>query len=133
MSAPSGKSRHSIVQDEHLEIRSAVAKLRSTTDIRILAGVLSGLQEMLPAHFEREEGPDGLGAEITEQAPQSAFALEQIFGEHVVILEMVSALSTRSTGLLDGIAALARMLEQHEAKESKLFVDAIYTDLGEGD
>jgi len=129
---PNDTTPHDIEED-HVVIRQAVVALRESTDLKEIAEVLASLQAMLPEHFASEEAPDGLGANITNQKPEFAFELGQLFQEHRTILETVARLANQAAAVLAGTSRLATTLEAHESRESQLFLDALYTDLGVGD
>jgi hypothetical protein len=121
------------IREEHLELRRVIGWLRGTTDLRVIGELLQTLVAKLPEHFAVEEAPDGVGAMILEEAPRKAFELGQLFREHRVILETVHELNAHALAMLQGVAGLADLLDQHEDREAELFFESHNADLGAGD
>lgn len=129
------------ILSEHQQIRELVGRIEDTTD---LAEIVSGLQQLQPlfeSHFAREEALDGLHSDIRARAPQHRQAIDRLEQDHRELLADVAELQAQAQACLQGpireIEALRSRfllkLREHEARESGLFVDAIWTDLGQGD
>lgn len=143
-SSPSspGDTREQI-QVEHQEIMELATGMENTTDQAELLDRLRQLRPLFERHFAREEGLEGLHGSIQEYAPQEASAIQQLKEDHRRLLADVSALEARVKACQEGpikdkeirtsCNRFLRMLKDHEARENDVFLDAIWTDLGQGD
>lgn len=126
------------IAEDHHDLRQALAGLRGTSDLRSLVSQLTHLRADLKEHFDLEEGEDGLAQAIGESAPHHLNRLTKLFEEHVAFLETVDGIMKRVEECMEGpvadvlrdVAELCDRLEEHEADETQLLTDAVFTDLG---
>jgi hypothetical protein len=137
-SAQSGGDK---VIEQHRRIRVLVNRLDKTTDLRLIVPQLQELRILLDEHFEQEEAPDGFPEMIAQPAPHHARALDELFDEHKVILSNLDDVIEKALFCLEGplatvrrsVTSLCEQLRTHEATETVLLTDTVYTDLGIGD
>jgi hypothetical protein len=137
-STPKQTSRDRIAE-EHRQLHEALDRLQATEDIRRIAPLLEELRPRLAEHFASEEEPEGLHQAIGDTAPHLMTSLQQIYEEHREFLATVDRLASEARAccegpvarILSGIHQLCENLETHEAAETELFTDAVYTDLGD--
>lgn len=126
------------IAEDHHGLRQALVQLRGTTELKLLIPQLTRLRAELKEHFDLEEGEDGLAQAIGESAPHHLNRLTKLFEEHVAMLEAVDGIIKRAEDCLDGpvrevlqdVTGLCSHLEEHEANETQLLTDAVFTDLG---
>jgi hypothetical protein len=129
---------HGQIAEDHHDLKQALVELRHTSELRLLIPQLTRLRAELKEHFDLEEGEDGLAQAIGESAPHHLNRLTKLFEEHVAMLEAVDGIIKRAEDCLDGpvrevfrdVTGLCRHLEEHEANETQLLTDAVFTDLG---
>ena len=135
-----GGSREQILAD-HRQIGELLSTLAVLTVATETTRCLDCLLPLLERHFKEEEDEiDGLHAIIQDQAPQHQNALQSLKDEHVKLLELARRYQTtaretegHSTKLRELGTQLKNQLASHEARETEIFVDSIWTDLGVGD
>ncbi len=124
---------------EHREIKAAMASLQQVDDVRELLQRLQAFRTLLTAHFDAEVTPGGFFDGLRTRGSAN---LEQIAGlerEHWVLVAELDRLEQAAraclagpvASVLDGAAALARHLADHEARETAAFMEALYTDIGD--
>ena len=126
------------IEKDHHSIKEILERIDATADPNRLLSLLRELRTSLVQHFEREEAPEGMHEIVSNMSPSSAASLQNVLGEHREFLAELDALRQRAREVLDGpvaklcagAAALSQSLRTHEARESRLFTDAIFTDLG---
>jgi hypothetical protein len=126
------------IAEDHHDLRQALVELRHTSELRLLIPQLTRLRVELKEHFDLEEGEDGLAQAIGESAPHHLNRLTKLFEEHVTMLEAVDGILKRAEDCLAGpvrevlrdVTGLCSHLEEHEANETQLLTDAVFTDLG---
>lgn len=135
---PSRKKQQ--ILDDHERIRALLAQLAAAAEASATCRCLDDLQPLLQRHFRDEEAEiDGLHAGIRQRTPQFWNALCGLRDEHVQLLAEAGVLrQAAGAGTApEQLRALGHTLQQrvaaHEAKETELFVESIWTDLGEGD
>jgi DNA mismatch repair ATPase MutS len=129
------------IAQQHQELRDTLKQVAETTSLERLVSLLEKLREQLREHFADEEGEEGLEQAIGESAPRHLRALEALFDEHREFLEVVGGMIERCQALLMGpkaeilrdVQTLTERLHQHEARETDLLTDSVYTDVGTGD
>jgi len=129
------------IEEEHAALRTALERLEATTDLRALVPQLQELGSMLESHFATEEADDGLHEAIGDESPALLPAVQRLFDEHREMLAQVASLTEKAWVLsqgplaevLTGIEDLTGKLRAHEARETELFGDAVYTDVGPQD
>lgn len=137
---PQQAAKHRI-EEEHAALRSTLARIERTTDLRALVPQLQELGAALESHFATEEADDGLHEAIGSESPSYLPAVQLLFDEHREMLAQVASLTEKAWVLsegplaevLAGVEALVGRLRAHEARENELFGDAVYTDLGPQD
>jgi len=126
------------IAEDHQDLRQALVKLRQTSELTLLLPQLARLRAELQEHFELEEGDEGLAQAIGESAPHHLNRLSKLFEEHVAMLAAVDGIIDQAEVCLQGpVAAVLRdvtrlcgQLEEHEANETQLLTEAVFTDLG---
>ena len=126
------------IERDHGAIKAILEGLETTTDLHRLLPLCEQLRAALEQHFAREEEPEGLHELIASLAPNTVASLQNVLGEHQGFLERLDRLIASARACLEGplaeilrdTAALSRNLRDHEARETKLFTDAVFTDLG---
>jgi hypothetical protein len=129
------------VEEEHRRIKQLLGRLDKTSDLRLMVPLLQELRILLVEHFEQEEAADGFPMMIADPAPHHARILDQLFQEHKTILVNLDDLIEKALFCLDGplaqvrhgVSDLCGQLRAHEATETELLTDTVYTDLGSGD
>ena len=129
---------HSIEQ-EHRALKETLGRLECTTDLKLLIPMLSELRARLELHFAHEEGPAGLHQVVGDSAPHLLTYMQRLFDDHQRLLSTIDGVTERARQCLDGpmaavlgdVASLSAELRLHEARETALLGDAMYTDLGE--
>ena len=124
---------------EHEALRTRLDELRELRDLGRVVTVLEDLRPRLVAHFESEEAADGLHHVVEENAPHLLPSVQRVFEEHREFLATVDRLiaETRETWdgpvqkILGDVRALCDGLHDHEATETRLLTDSVYTDLGD--
>ena len=99
------------------------------------------LETLLERHFKAEEDElDGLRATVPQHAPRLESSLRSLREEHRQLLESVRDLAARAAkaqgddpSLREMSKALRDRFSAHEARETDIFVESIWTDIGTGD
>lgn len=139
-SAPAATSLEQIVE-EHKALADSVDRLEKSTDPHQVLPRLEKLRGQLVHHFEGEEAPGGLRADVRRSAPYLLPSVEKVFSEHREFLDEIDALHDKAEALLrgplaeilDGVTVLTRKLRDHEMRESELLSDVYYNDYGSAD
>ncbi|MCB9876334.1 MAG: hemerythrin domain-containing protein [Planctomycetes bacterium] len=134
------RSRQQIL-DDHREIGALMSKVLVAGSAADMVECLGRLQPLLQRHFEEEEAEvGGLHATIVANAPRHSSVLPDLQQQHANLLERVGQVAAAATRPGAAIGDLTRLAEQlrselaaHEAAETEIFVDSIWTDLGAGD
>ncbi len=135
---PRTASWEASIEDDHDAIKEVLGRMQTVTDPKDLLPVLEELRGALSEHFKREEEPDGLHEIVASMAPNSVASLQNVLAEHEVFTERLDRLieQTRAcvegpqAGILRETSELTESLRDHEARETALFTDAVFTDLG---
>jgi hypothetical protein len=125
--------------EDHRALQVVLGRVEGTRDLNLLIPLLEELHRLLQGHFSREEAPDGPYRTIEEAAPHHLGRLQDLVEEHRAFLAQIRELEGKIRACLDGpvaeihvaVRGLCDRLQQHEADETGLFMDALYTDLGE--
>jgi len=136
----SGHHKKQILQD-HQDIEALMLQVATGASRAETIEAIERLRPLLERHFQSEEAElSGLHAEIVQKAPRHANALQMLKDEHAAILVQVDELAAiaKSSEAPDARRQelgekLKARLEEHEATETEIFVDSIWTDLGAGD
>lgn len=139
--AESGKPGQGRIEDDHRELRVTLGHLEQTTDLGLLLPQLEALHQLLEQHFRLEEGPQGFRSVIGESAPNLLNPLRHLFDEHRQMLATVHEITHKAKTCLEGpvsevlrdVRVLSKRLLEHEAKETELLADSVYTDIGTSD
>lgn len=123
---------------DHKALKQTLGILEGTGDLNVILAHLTELLPELEAHFAKEEGPGGMHQTIGDTAPHLLTRLQLIMGEHREFVTSITRTIDRSRSLVDGpiaevlreVRELCRRLRDHEALETELLGDAMYTDLG---
>ena len=135
----SGSDAGQAIEREHKALAEILGQLASTTDLKILIPILDGLRARLETHFAMEEGPAGLHGVIGDSAPHLLTYMQRLFDDHKKLLTSIDGLTERARQCNDGplsavlreAASFSEELRRHEARETALLGDAMYTDLGD--
>lgn len=133
-----GQHRRDQIAADHHNLRVTIDQLLQVSELPLVIGQLRRLRTELVDHFKLEEGADGLAQAIGETAPNSLNKLTRLFEEHDEFLDSIEGLITQTNACLNGpmaeihsgIRQLCADLEAHEATETELISDAMFTDLG---
>lgn len=127
------------IAEEHEALRTRLEELRELRDLERVVAVLEGLRPRLVDHFESEEAADGLHHVVEENAPHLLPSVQRVFEEHREFLATVDRLTAEAREAWNGpvkkllaeIRSLCDGLHEHEATETELLTDSVYTDLGD--
>ena len=133
-----GQHRRDQIAADHHNLRVTIDQLLQVFELPLVIAHLRRLRTELVDHFKLEEGADGLAQAIGETAPNSLNKLSRLFEEHGKFLDTIDGLIGQTNACLngpmaeiqDGIRVLCAKLEAHEATETELISEAIFTDLG---
>jgi hemerythrin len=125
--------------EDHRALRTLISRAETTRDLRQLSPLLDELHRFLEDHFRSEEAPDGLRGIIRDAAPNRLGQLEQLLEAHRDLLAKLRNLREEVREIVDGpvtqvlreLKLLCDRLEEHEAAETRILTDSLYTDLGE--
>lgn len=136
---PDQTVRQQVLAD-HREIGLLLQKLADFGDSRQAMSHLRQLQPLLQRHFDAEESEfDGMHAGIRARTPEQQNVLLELKAEHKELLACVHDLlapaspARKPSVLRERCDRLREQLGAHEAKESAVFMDSVWTDVGEGD
>jgi hemerythrin len=126
---------------EHQQITALTQQLATVQGAPEMATCLRKLATILTDHFrQEEEGFDGLHESIRARTPELQNALQGLKDEHQQLLDRLQLLLSivqESRGSAPKLQLLGKQLQErlseHEAKETRIFLDSIWADLGEGD
>jgi hypothetical protein len=107
-----------------------------------LRAPVAELQRVLEAHIAGTEGPDGLFAEIRDQAPRLIHATDKLQAEHEPLRAAAAGLATSLDSVSGdgeveavreaGVELIHRLL-QHRHRGAELVYDADWLDVAAGD
>jgi len=134
----SPRARTSQHFEDHRALQTVLGRLEASTDIQLLLPLLEELHRLLQGHFAREEAPDGFRA-VFEESPHLYDALDGLLGQHPKFLRDIDQMTRDARACLEGpmaklreeVRVLCDRLHDHEAEETRLLTEALYTDLGE--
>ncbi len=129
------------VVEQHRRIKEVLNRIGGAGDLQVMVPLLQELRILLEEHFEDEEAPGAFPTMIAESAPHHARSLDRLFAEHGTILSNLDAAIAKALLCLKGpvaevrtsVADVCEQLRVHEATETELLTDTVYTDLGTGD
>lgn len=132
-------SAHRRITEEHEALRESLEILRRLTDLPLLIARLRDLRPLLVEHFRSEEAEDGLHTVVSDNAPHLLPSVQRVFEEHRQFLADIDRLSDEAQEcwkgpvreVLDGVRTLCDKLHEHEALETELLTESVYTDLGD--
>lgn len=132
---PSGHKRR--IEDEHRRIRSSLETLENVADLSALLHTLRELKPILEQHFAHEEADDGIHDIIGLTAPNLVPSVQDLFDEHKQFLQLLGELTSEVARAREVIFEwrdrLIQGLRSHEERETELFSQAAYSELGAGD
>lgn len=128
----------SVITEEHLEIRAVLERLQTMTDPYMMLLVYKDLQNKLDAHFQNEEGEEGLYAVVEEVTENHSERVDALLDEHQVLLTKLTGLIKQCNELLIGPFAKLKtdtgkfieMLQAHDIAETEILTDAILHEPG---
>ena len=119
----------------HVEIRQLLALLDAGASVEDIQDLLRRLRTGLAAHFELEEGPDGLFPALMEERPQWAEQIRELTVEHLEVMCLLGDLGRAvvdpeagRAGVERAADAFERCIRGHEAKEVALLNRIVETD-----
>lgn len=135
------QDRRDQIAADHHNLRVTIDQLLNASNLPLIIGHLRRLRSELVEHFKLEEGGDGLAKAIGETAPNALNKLGRLFDEHGEFLGTIGRLIDETNACLNGpvadiengIRRLCAQLEAHEATETELISEAVFTDLGSGE
>lgn len=138
---PSTASAEQQVVDEHQHVQEIRRRLQNAPDLVDLLQRLHEMRALLEPHFLGEEAQDGFFDLIRARASRHLGMVESFREDHVAFLSEIDRLAARVRECLAGPVAqvldearnFARRLDEHEARENNLLIDAMYNDSGQGD
>lgn len=128
------------ILDDHRRIGQLTGRIAAFESPEEALVCLQQLQPLLMRHFQEEEDEmNGLHADILARTPELQHSLLELKAEHVCLLasieQLIAAVPKRERG--SDRRAMGQRLQQqlaaHEARETAVFLDSIWTDCGEGD
>lgn len=132
---PSGYRQR--IEAEHRLIRSSLERLVQIADLARLEQTLQELEPLLASHFAHEEAEGGIHEVIGLTAPGLVPSVEELFDEHKELLELLqrllSEVARARAVIFEDRDRLVEGLRSHEARETELFSQAAYSELGAGD
>ena len=119
----------------HAQIRLLLSMLDAGVDKAELQDLLRRLRTGLAAHFELEEGPDGLFPVLVEERPHWAEEIQELTVEHLEVMCLLGELG-RAVGdarseradVERAADAFERAIRLHEAREVALLNRIVETD-----
>jgi hypothetical protein len=127
--------------EEHVRILELLDRMTTRRDRVALLEDVRALVGVLPAHFRAESEPGGLLEAIAARAPNATRKLASLEEEHAILLENLEGLHAELEAEEDGVVEdrledakeLARLVREHEERESRLLAELAYEDAGDGD
>ena len=116
--------------ETHRLIRPLVDVLAESASFDAIADILDELVEVLPPHFEDEEGPGGQLAEIVALLPDREPIVSDLLREHAALSREVAELRRATQELIAQSGAFAERMRAHEATEHQLMCDALCVEAG---
>lgn len=132
---------------QRVGLRAAIDGLRAAGDARVtdrgawnrtVVAALTELRAALARHAEFTEGPDGLFAEIKEEAPRLLHRVERLEAEHGDLENDVDRCAgdladADTAGAEASVAAVVAAFERHVHRGADLVYDAYNVDISSGD
>ena len=116
-----------VVEQDHVEIRRMLERLRTSTDMRELTDVLGQLVEALALHFLKEEQPQGFFESLAGCLPERRDEIADLQQEHARIKEALGRLcrtvaqpGMNHVAVHAASAGLLQALAEHERREHEL-------------
>lgn len=139
--ADKGSSVEQQILEEHRTIRAITQHVEQARDLNELLARLAEFKTVLEPHFRTEQAPDGFFDVVRGRASHHAGRIGQLESDHDHLLGEIDRLMASAQACLTGpiaeilkqAADLSRRLRDHEAREDRLLIDAMYTDTGLGD
>jgi hypothetical protein len=128
------------VLDEHRTLQQLVHRIVDAPDLVELLRRLDEMRAFLAPHFAAEEAPGGFFDLVRARSARHLGQAHKLQTEHDVLLGEIDRLVDRTGACLAGpvaeilghARALGRRLSDHETHETRLLVDTLYIDIGEG-
>lgn len=129
------------IGEEHQEIHAMTREIQAARTLPDLLRKLETFQAAVRVHFSHEEAPGGFFEFIRSRSSWNYGGVHALEQEHREFLVSVAALEAKVREFLAGpfaslMAEAARLTEQlhrHEAEESRLLTETLYTDVGPTD
>lgn len=132
---------------QRIGLRNALSTLRAASEApaadreawnRAVIAALTELRAALARHAEFTEGPDGLFAEVREQAPRLLHRVQQLEAEHG---DLGNSVDRCAGGLAaqdapaasESVAVVVAAFERHVHRGAELVYDAYNVDISSGD
>jgi hypothetical protein len=125
--------------DAHRRIAEAMARVSAARDLPELLARLDEFSALLVPHFAAETAAGGFFDVARERASGHFGRLAQLEREHHELVEAVDRVTRHARACLEGpiaavfkeARALATQFDAHESRENELFLDSMYTDIGD--
>lgn len=121
-----------VIEQDHVEIRRMLERLRTSTDMRELSDVLARLVEALTLHFLKEEQPQGFFESLAGCTPERQAEIAALQQEHARIRESLDRLcrtvaqpGMNHVAVHAASAGLLQELSEHERREHELAEHAL--------
>lgn len=128
------------ILDDHRRIGELLSRIAAAASAAESRECLHELIPLLQRHFREEEQEiGGLHTIVQQRTPHHWNALRGLREEHLQLLAQARDLLAQAERdaepkhLCELGVELKERIAVHEAKETEIFVDSIWTDLGEGD
>jgi hypothetical protein len=125
--------------EQHRHIRLLAERVKTAPDLVQLLQCLREFRAAAVLHFADEEAPEGFFEIVRSRAGRHLDTVQRFEREHQTLLGEIDRVAERARECLAGPVAdilrvaseLAHQLNDHEARENELLLDALYIDLGE--
>lgn len=131
------------VLNDHRSLLDRLAVIETEVEVDRVCSELRDLVPILEMHFEREERPGGMFANVRAQDPRQSGEIESLCSDHVLLVESILLLLERAAEVasfrvpahdfLVDVHQFTTHLRRHEARENALLTDAHYHEEGGGD
>ena len=129
-----------ILHDHH-RVYAAVRQIEYARELRELLQSIQQLRVLIRAHFLDEEAPGGFFEVIRERSARHLAAVDGLARDHQAFLADLDKLTERALDCLAGPVAevlkqgaqLARRMQEHEKRENRILMDAMYEESGQSE
>ncbi len=120
------------ILDNHRRLRRLLKEIRAANGFEQVRERIAPLCETIAAHFQQEEGPNGIFAMVSARTPSFAPRVTALRQEHArltaelcaVCTDAQTARESEQTRVWERALALAADLIEHEERETDLLVES---------